>query len=149
MVFYKRVAIPTIFIITIFTGFTVWLFARESYHVGASGVVYGLVSFLFWTGVFRRNLKSIVLSLVVLTVYGGYFHGIVPSKEGVSFESHLFGALVGIFTAFLFKNTKELDEAEEESPWEEADEERQYYFPRDLFEKTKMQRYLDSLREEE
>ena len=145
MVFYKRVAIPSILIITIFTGFTVWLFARESYHVGASGVVYGLVAFLAWTGVFRRNLKSIILSLAILVMYGGYFHGIVPTKEGVSWESHLFGGLVGIFTAFLFKNVKEEDETERPDPWADERGKEEYFLPRDTFEMTKQERYLQSL----
>lgn len=145
MVFYKRVAIPSIIIITIFTGFTVWLFARESYHVGASGVVYGLVSFLAWTGVFRRNLKSIILSLVILVMYSGYFHGIVPNKEGVSWESHLFGGMVGIFTAFLFKNVKEDDEAERPDPWADERGKEEYFLPRDAFAFTKEERYQQSI----
>ena len=145
MVFYRRVAIPSVLIITVLTGFTVWLFARESYHVGASGVVYGLVAFLAWTGIFRRNLKSIILSLVVLVMYSGYFHGIVPNKEGVSWESHLFGGLVGIFTAFLFKNVKEDDEALRPDPWADQVGTEQYFLTRDAFKKTKQERYLESL----
>jgi len=145
MVFYKRVAIPSIIIITILTGFTVWLFARESYHIGASGVVYGLVAFLAWTGIFRRNLKSIILSLVILVMYGGYFHGIVPTKEGVSWESHLFGGMVGIFTAFLFMNVKEDDEAERHDPWANERGRKDFFFSPDTFEMTKEERYLQSL----
>lgn len=149
MVFYRRVAIPSVIIITIFTGFTVWLFARDAYHVGASGVVYGLVAFLAWTGIFRRNLKSIILALVMLVAFGSYFHGIVPNKEGVSWESHLFGGLVGIFTAFLFKNVKEDDEADKVDPWADEVGNEQFFLPRDTFEKTKQERYLESLYTEE
>jgi membrane associated rhomboid family serine protease len=149
MVFYKRVAIPSVIIITIFTGFTVWLFARDAYHVGASGVVYGLVAFLAWTGIFRRNLKSIILALVMLVAFGSYFHGIVPNKDGVSWESHLFGGLVGIFTAFLFKNVKEDDEADKVDPWADEVGTEQFFLPRDTFEKTKKERYLESLYTEE
>ncbi len=143
--FYNRVAVPAFIIITVFTGFTVWLFARESYHVGASGVVYGLVAFLAWTGIFRRNLKSIILSLVILIMYSGFFSGIVPQKEGVSWESHLFGGLVGIFTAFLFKNVKEDDEAERQNPWADEKNNEKYFLARDTFLKTKQDRYLESL----
>jgi len=145
MVFYKRVAIPSTLIITVITGFTVWLFARESYHVGASGIVYGLVSFLAWTGIFRRNLKSIILALVILFMYGGYFHGIVPTKEGVSWESHLFGGMAGIFTAFLFKNVKEDDETERPDPWADERGKEDYFLPRDTFEMTKEEKYQKSL----
>lgn len=145
MVFYKRVAIPSIIIITLLTGFTVWLFARESYHIGASGVVYGLVAFLFWTGVFRQNLKSIILALVILVMFGAYFHGIVPTKEGVSWESHLFGGLVGIFTAFLFMNVKEDDEAENPDPWKDERGKVDYFLDADTFELTREERYYQSM----
>ncbi len=149
--FYRRVAVPTLFLIQLLTGFAVWLFARPSYHIGASGVVYGLVSFVFWSGIFRRNMKSIVLALSALVLYSGYFHGILPTKDGVSWESHLFGAIVGIFTAFLFKGLKEDDEMVE-NPWEE-DETREYFLPRDTFDMTKKERayqaYLEKLRQAE
>lgn len=135
--FYRRVAVASFVIIYLLTGFIVWLFARHSYIVGASGVVYGLVSFVFFAGVFRRNIKSIVLSLIVLTVYSSFFAGVLPQEERVSWESHLFGALVGVFTAYLFKNVKEEDE-EDVPPL--AQEEEDYYLPRDAFEKTKAQR---------
>ena len=150
MVFYKRVAVSSIIIITVFTGFTVWLFARGgTSHIGASGVVYGLVAFLAWTGIFRRNLKSIILALVMLVAFGSYFHGIVPNKEGVSWESHLFGGLVGIFTAFLFKNVKEDDEVDKPNPWADEIGSEQFFLARDTFEKTKKERYLESLYSEE
>ena len=145
MVFYRRVAIPSMLIITILTGFVVWLFARESYHVGASGVVYGLIAFLGCKGIFRRNVKSIILSLVILVMYGGYIEGILPNKEGISWESHLFGLLVGAFTAFLFKNVKEEDEMERPDPWADERGKESYFLPRDAFEITKEERYLRSI----
>lgn len=140
VVFYKRVAVASFVIIYLLTGSMVWLFARHSYIVGASGVVYGLASFVLFAGIFRRNVKSIVLSLVVLTVYSSFLAGIIPSdvRERVSWESHLFGSLVGIFVAYLFKNVKEADEEEKVNPW--ADEEEGYYFDREVFDKTKVQR---------
>lgn len=141
LVFYKRVAVASFIIIYVLTGFMVWMFARYSYIVGASGVVYGLAGFVLSAGIFRKNIKSIVLSLVILTVYSSLLAGILPSdvRERVSWESHLFGFLVGIFTAYLFKNVKEEDEVEQPSPWEN-EEEASPYFPRDIFDKTKAQR---------
>ena len=86
---------------------------------------------------------------MILAVYGSYFGGIVPNEEGVSWESHLFGGLVGIFTAFVMKNVREPDEEiKKEDPFKD-EEDPQYFFPRDTFEKTKMQRYLDSLTPDE
>lgn len=138
--FYKRVAAASFFIIYILTGFSVWLFARESYHIGASGVVYGLLSFVFWTGVFRRNVKSIILALIVLFFYQGMFMGIVPTKPGISWESHLLGAIVGIFTAFLFMNVREKDEDQKRPTWEGDDDSEDYFLNRDIFDMTREER---------
>src|SRR6056297_488768 len=77
--FYRKVANQSFIMIYILTGLAVWLFARgRVYHIGASGVVYGLVSFVFWSGIFRRNLKSIVLALIVTFLYSGLFLGVLP-----------------------------------------------------------------------
>lgn len=143
MNFYRRVAIPAFFVIMTFTGFVVWLFARESYHVGASGVVYGLIAFVFWSGIFRRNSKSIILALLIAMVYGSFFQGIIPQpeEEHVSWESHLYGALVGIFTAFLFKNTIEKDEVPPPNPWANETND-QPFLPSDIFDMTRHERYL-------
>lgn len=141
--FYKRVAIPSFIFIYLLTGFSVWLFGRSVYHIGASGVVYGLVAFIFWSGIFRRNLKSIVLALVVIILYSGYLGGIVPNQEGISWESHLLGGFVGILVAYLFKGIIEKDEVAE-NPWQDEDEEpRELLLPPDTFEKTKEQRRLE------
>jgi membrane associated rhomboid family serine protease len=141
--FYRKVALPVFVIIYILTGFTVWMFARRSYHIGASGVVYGLVSFIFWSGVFRRNIRSIVLALVVTILYSGYFAGIVPGEDGISWESHLFGAIAGLIVAFLVKGVVE-DEDIKIDPWaDEHLEPERYYLPRDTFEKTKAQRFAE------
>lgn len=142
--FYKRVAVPSFIIIQVLTGIAVWLFARQSYHIGASGVVYGLVAFVFWSGIFRRNNRSIVLALIVVVLYSGYFYGIVPNKDGVSWESHLFGGLVGIFTAFLFKDLKEPDDIKKD-PWEDEIESSHYFLPRDVFEKTKWEKKQEEI----
>lgn len=141
--FYKKVAIPAFVIIYILTGFAVWLFARRSIHIGASGVVYGLVSFVFWSGVFRRNLRSIVLALIVTILYSGYFAGILPTKEGISWESHLFGAIAGLMVAFLVKGIVEEEDIKVD-PWaDEQLEPEKYLLPRDTFEKTKAERYAE------
>lgn len=146
--FYPRVAIRSFVMIYLLTGLAVWLFGnlvfaeRVAYHIGASGVVYGLVSFIFWTGVFRRNLKSIVLGLLVAFYYSGMFLGILPNQEGISWESHLLGGLVGIFVAFWYKDELEADEAPVKYSWEEEDanENQSYFLDRDVFEKTRDQR---------
>ena len=143
IIFYKRVAYQSIILIYFLTGLAVWLFARGNViHIGASGVVYGLVSFVFWTGLFRRNIKSIILALIVTILYSGYFMGLLPLQKGISWESHLFGALVGIIVAFWFKNDQEHDE-NVKSSWEDDAEEPKYFLKRDIFEKTRDQRELE------
>jgi membrane associated rhomboid family serine protease len=146
MFFYRRVAIPTFVSIYLMTGLLVWLFGRSVFHIGASGLVYGLVAFVFWTGIFRRNLKSIVLSLIVVFYYGSMFLGILPGQEGISWESHLLGAVAGIIAAFWFKNSIEEDERPRKYSWEEDPREldREYFLDRDIFEKTKEERLRET-----
>ena len=145
-IFYRRVAVRSFLLIYLFTGLAVWLFAREYtptgnpiWHIGASGVVYGLLSFVFWNGVFRKSFKAIALALVILVMYSGYFLGIVPNQPGISWESHLFGALVGIAVSYLFKDSIERDEEPEPEYLDEPRTER-YLLPRDTFEKTLAER---------
>ena len=137
--FYRRVAIQGFIMIYLLTGVAVWLFARDNaFHIGASGVIYGLVAFVFWNGIFRRNLKSIVLALIVVFYYGSMFMGILPNGEpNISWESHLLGGLVGIFTSFWFKNSIE----RATYSWEqEPEQEGEYFLDRDTFDKTKQER---------
>lgn len=138
--FYRRVAIRSIIMIYFLTGLAVWLFAREVFHVGASGVVYGLVSFVFWMGIFRRSIKSIILALIVTFLYSGLFLGILPDQDGISWESHLLGGIVGIFVAYWYKEEIEADEKEQPPSWANEPEKTEYFLKRDVFEKTKAER---------
>lgn len=143
--FYPKAASQAMAMIMTGTGIMVWLFARPAYHIGASGVVYGLVAFLFWTGVFKKNAKSTVLALIVLTLYAGSVESMFPGVEkNISWESHLFGAMVGLVTAFILKGVVEEDEKNKNLPsWHGETTEKQYFLPRDAFEKTKIQRYYE------
>ena len=129
--YYRSIAAQVLCILWIGTGLVVWTLARPTYHIGASGVVYGLVAFVFWMGMFRKEVGSIALSLLILFLYSGLFMGILPTMEGVSWESHLYGALVGIITAFVFK--KEEDSSKDEEEGDDGD----YFFERDVFEEKK------------
>ena len=105
--FYRRIAWVSLGLIHLWTGVAVWLLARGgSVHLGASGVVYGLAAFVFCNGLFRRNFQSILLLLVVTVLYSGLLYGVVPVRSGISWESHLFGALVGAVTAFGLRGMK-------------------------------------------
>jgi membrane associated rhomboid family serine protease len=84
-------------------GLFVWIFARQAYHIGASGLVYGFISFLFFSGIIRRDNRSIALALIVTLLYGSLTWGVLPIKAEISWESHLFGSLVGILFAFIYR----------------------------------------------
>ncbi len=93
---------------------------------------------------FRRNMKSIALALIILFYYSGMFVGILPVEEGVSWESHLYGALVGFYVSFYFKHEIEEDEIPQEPSWaNEPEEEGRPFFRNDVFEKTKVQRKIE------
>jgi len=80
-----------------------------------------------------------------LFFYQGFFSGLVP-KDGVSWESHLYGALAGIFASYYYKDFIESDERKEKPSWElEPPAASKYFFPRDIFEKTKHQRRQEAL----
>ncbi len=94
---------PRVFMfVYFFTNSLVWFFARPYYHIGASGLVYGLASFLVFYGLFNRNFKSVLISIITLLFYGGLAQNLLFFETQISWESHLMGAIVGFTTAFLF-----------------------------------------------
>ena len=97
-----RYYLVTVAWIIVVGGLAVWLFGREAVHVGASGVVFGLVGFLVVRGLYERALTSLMASLAVVLLYGGTIWGIMPQGGGVSWEAHLFGLLAGAATARVF-----------------------------------------------
>jgi len=143
--FYPRIAYQSIFIIYVLTGLMVWVIARQVYHIGASGVVYGLIAFIAWSGIFRRNRRALALATIILVLYGGIYATSEPIKEGISWESHLMGALAGIFTAYFYKEELEIDEASELNAKKTA-EQKEYYFERDVFEMTIAERKAEAER---
>lgn len=116
---YKEIAYKVFFLIYFLTGIWVWMFARDSYHIGASGVLYGLWSFILISGFLRRRNDLIVLSFFVAFLYGGMFWGLFPLIPHVSFESHISGMLAGIMCAIYY-----LRQGPQHQPyvWNEADE---------------------------
>jgi membrane associated rhomboid family serine protease len=96
-----KIVIPTVYF---GSGLGVWFFARDAFHVGASGLTFGFMAFVFTVGVLRWDKRATALSLVVFFLYGGMIWGIFPTKPDISFESHFFGALIGIVMALLLRN---------------------------------------------
>lgn len=101
--FYRPLAIKVIVFIQLFSGLWIWLSARESYHIGASGLVYGMLAFIFLSGILRREQRLVAISLLVTFLYGGMFWGIFPIKVDVSWESHLMGGMAGILLALYYR----------------------------------------------
>lgn len=88
-------------LITLLGGAALWLFGRSSYHVGASGLIFGYFGFIVARGWFDRSLSSIITAFITLFLYGGILWGLLPTFTYISWEGHLFGLLAGIFGARL------------------------------------------------
>jgi membrane associated rhomboid family serine protease len=103
--FYPRNARPVLWFSWIFSGVMVWFFARESYHIGASGLIYAFASFIFFSGILRSNANLLAVSLLVVFLYGGLVWGLVPIEERVSYEGHISGGIIGVLMALYFRNS--------------------------------------------
>lgn len=101
--FYHQIAFRVIGLIWFLTGFWVWLAARQVTHIGASGLIYGFVCFLFFSGLIRKDTRLAAVSMLVAFVYGSMVWGILPVDQAISWESHLLGAFAGVFTAIAFR----------------------------------------------
>ena len=136
--FYKDISLKVFILIYIFTGVWVWVGGRDAWHIGASGVIYGLGSFLFFSGVLRNYIPLMAISLVVVFLYGSMFWGVIPIKWDLpySWESHLYGSISGLVLAIIYRKEGPqkkipawMEEEEEdddddiaEKYWEKADD---------------------------
>ncbi|PCE64545.1 rhomboid family intramembrane serine protease [Sediminicola luteus] len=77
------------------SGMLTWVIGRDSFHIGASGVIYMLVSFIFFKGIRQGNFRLVALSLMVVFLYGSMFWYMFPIEEGISWEGHLAGFITG------------------------------------------------------
>ncbi|MBV6647516.1 MAG: rhomboid family intramembrane serine protease [Cyclobacteriaceae bacterium] len=98
--FFPRIASQVFIQCYFLTNLFVWVFARPFYHIGASGLVYGIAFFLISFGWFTKHPKSILVSVVVVLIYGGLVYGVLPLNSHISWESHLMGAIVGVGSAY-------------------------------------------------
>jgi membrane associated rhomboid family serine protease len=103
--FYSEVAVKVLFWTYLLTGFFVWIAGREAWHIGASGLVYGLASFLFFSGIIRRYYRLVALSLLIVFLYGSMVWGMLPDLyKNVSWESHMLGFISGIILSVWYRN---------------------------------------------
>lgn len=118
--FYRPLGYKVFFLSWLMTGIWVWCGGREAYHIGASGIVYGLASFLFFSGAIRRIPELAAISLIVVFLYGSMIWGIFPFIPDISWESHLSGGIAGLILAFFYRHDGPQPKKYE---WEELTEE--------------------------
>ena len=131
--FYNEFAGRAILWMFLLSGLWLWIGGRPNYHIGASGMVYALFGFLFLSGILRRHMKLMALSMLVVFLYGSLVWGIFPMEEHISWEGHLFGLIAGVGVALAYRKrgtqrpTYSWDMQEEEvmPEWYEKEQEQQ------------------------
>ncbi len=104
--FYRKDSLQILFLGIFFSGLFTWIIGRPSYHIGASGLIYVLVSFIYFKGIRTRYYRLVALSLFIVTVYGGLIWYLFPSAEiFISWEGHLSGFVVGVLLSVVFKTS--------------------------------------------
>lgn len=101
--FYREIALKIWGYSWVFTGILTWIIGRESYHIGASGLIYAFAGFLFLSGILRNNLRLMAISLLIVFLYGGMVWGVFPTDTNVSWEGHLSGLIVGFVLAYIYR----------------------------------------------
>ena len=103
--FYRDLALQVIIYGILLSGFITWVIGRESYHIGASGLIYVLVSFIFFKGIQTGYYRLVALSLMIIVLYGGMIWYVLPEvgNEGISWEAHLGGLISGFLFARLYR----------------------------------------------
>ena len=102
--FYRNESLKVLVLGVLLSGFGTWLIGRVSYHIGASGLIYVLVSFIFFKGIKSKYFRLVALSLAIVVVYGGMIWFVFPSEEqNISWEGHLSGFISGYLLAFCTK----------------------------------------------
>ncbi len=103
--FYRKIAYKVFFFGTFLLGLLTWFIGRESYHIGASGIVYLLFSFIFFSGIFSKYYRLTAVSLMVIFLYGSMVWYLFPIKESISWEGHTSGFIIGILFAIFYRKT--------------------------------------------
>lgn len=123
--FYKDWSYLIFFLIWITEGTILFIIGRENWHIGASGVIYGLAFFLFFSGVFSKTKSMMAVSLLMVFLYGSMIWSITPHfvKAEVSWEGHLSGAIAGFVMSLFLYSKAELSKKEPVTYNDEEDEE--------------------------
>lgn len=103
--FYREISWKIIFYGILFSGLLTWGIGRPANHIGASGLIYVLMSFILFKGIFARHFRLIALSLLIVFLYGSMIWYVFPIKENMSWEGHLSGLIVGFVFALYFRKS--------------------------------------------
>jgi membrane associated rhomboid family serine protease len=101
--FYRDIAYKVLIFGGLLSGLLTWVIARESYHIGASGIVYLLFSFVFFSGIIKKHYRLVALSFIIIFLYGSMIWYVLPIKDGMSWEGHLSGLLIGLVFAVFYR----------------------------------------------
>ena len=102
--FSRKLTFSAIAIIILIGGSLVWLLGLgNTIHIGASGIIFGLIGFLMFIGVFRREWVALIVSIAVCLLYGGALLSLLQVRPGISWSSHCFGFLSGVMAAWWTK----------------------------------------------
>lgn len=97
--FYYENALRVFIYSVLISGTLVWIFARSAIHVGMSGVIYAMATFLIFAGFYKRKITTLIISVLVIVLYGGLVWGLLPNNFYVSWEGHISGAVAGYILA--------------------------------------------------
>lgn len=132
--FYSSISVRVLIGIWFLSGLWVWFGGRPSWHIGASGLIYGLSSFLFFSGLIRKDTRLTALALIVTFLYGsliwGAFPNFFPKEDNISWEGHLGGAVAGFVLAFYYRKSgpkRKQYSWELEDETDEPDDEQAYW----------------------
>ena len=132
--FYKPIATKIGLILMFSTGLLTWCGARGGVHIGASALIYGLAFFLMLSGFIRRNKSLVIVSFLVIFLYGSLVWGLYPKyaiENHISWEGHLSGFIMGITLAIVYRKEgpqrEKDDENEDDNENEDSDEDDRYW----------------------
>ena len=144
--FYNQIATQVLVISYISSGFILWIIGRESWHIGASGLIYSIAFFLFFSGIFRKHVPLIALSFIIAFIYGGMIWHIFPwqIQDPVSWEGHLAGGTIGFILSICYRK---IGPQKPIKIWEEEDDEGEDSIDYQIDDDDELEKKIDHIEE--